>query len=95
MDRQTLNGAMPWRHVLEAHPPWVHWSFFVVWSVTASAGSIVFVVGLLEGSGGWLLGLAIYGLAALTMAIDWLFVRRLRRDPDWRPWQPPRWLSDH
>jgi hypothetical protein len=82
---------MPWRYVLEAHPPWVHWSFFVVWLTTASTGPIVFVVGLLEGSDAWALGLAIYGVALFTMAVDWLLLRRLRRHPDWTPWQPPRW----
>jgi hypothetical protein len=91
MDRQELYGAMPWRYVLDAHPPWVHWSFFVMWAITASTGPIMFIVGLLEGSGAWALGLAVYGVAVLTMAIDLLVLRRLRRNPDWAPWKPPRW----
>ncbi len=82
---------MPWRRVLDAHPPWVHWSFFVVWAITASIGPIIFVVSLLSGSGPWPLGLAIYGIALLTLLIDWLILRRIRRNPDWRPWEPPRW----
>jgi hypothetical protein len=82
---------MPWRRVLDAHPLWVHWSFFVVWATTATVGPIIFVVTLLEGSGAWPLGLAIYGIALVTMSIDWLILRRVRRNPEWRPWEPPRW----
>jgi hypothetical protein len=91
MDRRnTIYRIMPWRRLLDAHPPWVHWSFFVVWAVTASIGPIMIVVGLLDGSGTWLLGLAVYAVALLTMAIDWLILRRARRNPDWKPWRPPR-----
>jgi hypothetical protein len=94
MDRQTAYGAMPWRYVLGLHPPWAHWAFFVVWAIAASVGPIVFLVGLLAGSGAWVAGLVICGVALLSLGVDWLVVRRLRRrDPDWTPWQPPRWAS--
>lgn len=85
---------MPWRYVLDAHPPWAHWSFWIVWSITASLGPIAFLIWLLFGSGSWWLGLAIYVVALVTMGIDWLVVRRLRRSSqDWTPWNPPRWLD--
>ena len=93
MDRETSSGAMPWRYVLDAHPPRAHWSFFVIWCLTASLGPIAFLVGVLDGSGTWWMGEAIYGVALVTIGIDWLVVRRLRRDRHgWRPWQPPRRL---
>jgi hypothetical protein len=96
MDRQERNGAMPWRYIFDAHPPWAHWLFFAVWVITASLGPIAVVVGLLQDSSSWLIGLAIWGVALVTMGIDWLVVRRLRRrNPSWTPWTPPRWLSDH
>ena len=60
-----------------------HWSLFVVWAITVSAGPIIFVVDLLDGSRAWLLGLAIYGVTLLTMAIDWLVLRRVRRTRGW------------
>jgi hypothetical protein len=93
MNRQMLDGAMPWRRLLGAQPPWVHWSLWIVWWITASLGPIVFVVGLLVGSDKWWIGLAIYAVALIAIGIDWLIVRRLRRRSDgWAPWNPPRWL---
>jgi hypothetical protein len=90
MDRRTEATVMPWRRLLDAHLPLAHWSFFVVWAITASIGPIVFGVGLIEGSDAWLLGLAIYSVALVAMAIDWVLLRRLRRNPHWTPWEPPR-----
>lgn len=85
---------MPWRHLLDKHPPWAHWSFFIVWALTASVGPIWFVVGLVSGSGRWWIGLVIYGMALVTMGVDWLVVRRLRRHtPNWKPWEPPKWVA--
>lgn len=95
MERQTLDGAMPWRYVLNLHPPWVHWSFFVLWAITATLGPIAVVVGLLDGSGMWWIGLAICASAVITIGIDCLILRRVRRDPDWRAWELPRWPSGH
>ena len=93
MDQHTLDGAMPWQRLLGAHPPWAHWSFWIVWWITASLGPIAFVVGLFNGSGKWWIGLAIYAVALLTIGLDWLVVRRLRRRDDaWTPWNPPAWL---
>jgi hypothetical protein len=84
---------MPWRYVLDAHPPWTHWSCFVVWVITASLGPVAVVVGVLQGSSSWLIGLAICGVALVPMGIDSLVVRPLlRRNPSWAPWTPPRWL---
>jgi hypothetical protein len=55
---------------------------------------IAFGVGLIDGTGRSLVDLAIYGVALLTMGIDWPVVRRLRRrNTSWRPWEPPRWAS--
>ena len=81
---------MPWRYVLDAHPARVHWLFFA-WAITASVGPIAFVVGLLDGSGRWWIGLAIYGGALITIGVDWLILQRVRRNPDWTPWDAPRW----
>jgi len=65
----------------------------MVWWITASLGPIAFVVGLLSGSDKWWIGLASYAVALITIGIDWLIVRRLRRRGDgWVPWNPPRWL---
>jgi hypothetical protein len=87
---------MPWRFVLDAHPPWARWLFFVIWAITASLGPIAFVAGLLAGSASWLIGLGTCGVALVTIGIDWLAVRRLRRrNPDWTPWTAPRWLQCH
>jgi hypothetical protein len=48
----------------------------------------------LDGSSDWWIGLAIYGVALVTMAIDWLAVRWLRaKKRGWEPWDPPRWLE--
>src|ERR1700733_14710988 len=76
MDRQGQDGATPWRWLLGLHPPWVHWSFWMIWSITASLGPIAFVVGLLSGSDKWWIGLAIYAVALVTIGIDSLSVRR-------------------
>jgi ABC-type nickel/cobalt efflux system permease component RcnA len=84
----------PLRAFLDLHPPWAHGSFAVVWAVTASVGPILFGVALIDGSSAWWIGLSIYGVALLTMAGDWLVVRRLRsRVPGWQPWKPPRWAG--
>jgi hypothetical protein len=87
---------MPWRRLLNKHPAWAHWSFGVVWAVTASLGPIALGVALLDGSSDWWIGLAIYGVALLTMGIDWLVVRWLRTHrPGWEAWTPPKWLHDN
>lgn len=93
MDRQELDGAMPWQWLLGLHPPWAHWSFWMVWWITASLGPIAFVTAVLEGSDKWWIGLATYGVALVTMGVNWITVRRLkRRGDDWTPWNPPSWL---
>ena len=53
--------------MLEAHPSWVHWSFFVIWAMTASIGLVIFAVSLIGGSGAWLLGL----VCCLALITEW------------------------
>jgi hypothetical protein len=81
------------RAVLNMHPPWAHGAFWLIWAITASLGPIAFIVGLLDGSGIWWIGLLLYVVALMTMAVDWLIGRWLRdHRPAWRPWEPPNWL---
>ena len=84
----------PLRSLLDLHPPWAHWSFWLVWAITASIGPIGVIAGLIDGSSTWLIGLGICGIALVTIGVDWLIVRRLRRrNPEWTPWVPPGWLN--
>jgi hypothetical protein len=73
------------------HPPWANGVFWLVWVVTASVGPIVFLVGLVTGSGAWWIGLLIYVVALVTMAVDAMVVRRRGQAPGWRPYEPPTW----
>jgi hypothetical protein len=73
------------------HPPWANGVFWLIWAVTASVGPIVFVVSLIDGSGAWWIGLLLYAVALVTMAVDWLVVRRRQEQvPGWRPWEPAK-----
>jgi hypothetical protein len=81
------------RAFLNMHPPWAHGTFWLIWAITATVGPIAFIVSLLDGSGTWWIGLLLYIVALMTMAVDWLVVRWLQdHRPGWRPWEPPKWL---
>jgi hypothetical protein len=80
-----LSAMRPW----DRHPPWAHWSFYVVWAVAGSLGPIILIVSLLNGTALWWLGMLLCIVWVATLGIDWLLVRRLQRDsPAWTPWEP-------
>lgn len=81
------------KSLLDKHPPWVHWSFFVVWAVFGTVGPIWLLIGLIvQPSVGWWVGLALCAVAAVTLVIDAAVAKRLqfRGDGSWAPWEPPR-----
>ena len=78
----------PW----DRHPPWAHWSFYIVWGVAGTLGPVWFVVGLvLGGQRLWLIGLGLCLVWVIDLALNWLLVQRAQRNPGWQPWQPPPW----
>jgi hypothetical protein len=80
----------PW----DQHPPWAHWSFYVVWGIAGTLGPIGLIVGLLSGSSSWLVGAALCALWVADLVVDWLVVRRLMRNENWTPWEPTwKWLA--
>ena len=80
----------PW----DLHPPWAHWAFWLVAGIVGTIGPIVFLLGAIVRSHPvYLVGLWLCVAWALTLGLDWLAVRQLRRTvPDWQPWQPPDWI---
>jgi hypothetical protein len=80
----------PW----DRHPRWAHWGFYVVWAVAGTAGPLIVIVSLMDGSALWWIGVLLCIVWIATLALDWLLVRRLQRDsPGWTPWEPKaRWL---
>jgi hypothetical protein len=81
----------PW----DKHPPWAHWSFYVVWAVAGSVGPIFLLVSLIAGPRDlWWIGFVLCCIWLLDLGADWLAVRRLQRNSKgWTAWQPPRWLN--
>ncbi len=79
----------PW----DRHPPWAHWSFFVVWAIAGTFGPILLIVGLTTGHGVWV-GVALCCVWAVDLAVDAIAVHRAEaRDPNWIAWTPgSKWL---
>ncbi len=68
-------------------------AFWLVAGIAGTVGPIAFVGGTIDGSHReWWIGLGLRVAWSVTLGIDWLVVRRLRRTiPGWQPWQPPSW----
>jgi hypothetical protein len=65
-----------------------------VWAIAGSAGPIILLVSLITGNPLWWIGLVLCVVWVATLGIDWVLVRRFRRDaPGWTPWEPKlHWL---
>jgi hypothetical protein len=79
------------RLAARVQPPWAHKAFYYVWLAFISVGVGATVAGAEEARIPQLVvGTGFLALAAGTVGIDLLAVRRLRRDsPAWTPWVPP------
>lgn len=65
----------------------------MVWVTAGTVGPIALLVGLIGGSAASLwVGIALCGVWASSLVVDWLLVQRLEQHVDgWTPWRPPTW----